>query len=135
MVFGESREGLGAHVGCEDEKEKKLLKQARALSLAGADSDESDNEEEENNEQVAQKEEEDEGRGWMTSTGCPLTVLKHHSTLVLPAPASYQGPVVLSTSYQGPGVVLSRALYQGRRVTISSRSGTHCEPLVHSVTL
>ena len=48
---------------------------------------------------------------WMSCNGAWSSSL-YVSTLVLP-PASYQGPVVLS------------APYQGRRVTISSTSGTH----------
>ena len=59
FVLGDSREGLDSPVGCEDEEEK-LLKQATALSLEGAE--ENVNKEEGNNERDAQgdREEEDE---------------------------------------------------------------------------
>ena len=46
MVSGDSREGQDSRVGLEDEEEK-LLKQAIALSLEGAE--ENDNEEEDKN--------------------------------------------------------------------------------------
>ena len=57
MVLGDSREGLNSPVSHEDEEEK-LLKQAIALSLEGAE--ENDNEEEDNTEQDAQKEDEED---------------------------------------------------------------------------
>ena len=53
MVLGKSGEGLDSPVGCEDEEEK-LLKQAIALSLEGAE--ENDNGEEDNNEQEEEEE-------------------------------------------------------------------------------
>ena len=53
MVSGDSREGLDSRVGPEDEEEK-LLKQAIALSLEGAE--ENDTEVEDNNEEDAQQE-------------------------------------------------------------------------------
>ena len=52
MVLGDSREGLDSPIGHEDEEER-LLKQAIALSLEGAE--ENDNEEEDNNEEDAQE--------------------------------------------------------------------------------
>ena len=53
FVLGDSRGGLDSPVGCEDEEEK-LLKQAIALSLEGAE--ENDNGEENHNEEDAQEE-------------------------------------------------------------------------------
>ena len=59
MVLGDSRGGLDSPVGEDEEgEEEKLLKQAIALSLEGAE--ENDNEEEDNTEQDAQKEDEEE---------------------------------------------------------------------------
>ena len=57
MVLGDSREERDSPVGLEDEEEK-LLKQAIALSLEGAE--ENDNEEEDNNEEDAEEDEEEE---------------------------------------------------------------------------
>ena len=56
MVLGNSSEGPDSPVGGEDEEEK-LLKQAIALSLEGAD--ENDKEEEDNSEQYGEEEDEE----------------------------------------------------------------------------
>ena len=61
-VLGDSREGLDSPFGHEDEdEEEKLLRQAIALSLEGAE--ENENEEEDNSEQDEQQEDgEEQGR-------------------------------------------------------------------------
>ena len=67
MVLGDTRESLDFLVGRENEEEEKLLKQAIALSLEGAE--ENDNEEEDNNEQDAGEEGEEEEE---EASHCPL---------------------------------------------------------------
>ena len=73
MVLGDSREGLDSPVGCEDEdEEEKLLKQAIALSLEGAE--ENDNEEEDNNEDGAQEDGENEEEELMLRQAIALSL-------------------------------------------------------------
>ena len=57
LILGDSREGVDSLVDCEDEEEK-LLKQAIALSLEGAE--ENDKKEDNNNEEDAEEDGEDE---------------------------------------------------------------------------
>ena len=71
LVSGDSREGQDSRVGLEDEEEK-LLKQAIALSLEGAE--ENDREVEDNKDQDAQEDGEEEEEELMLRQAIALSL-------------------------------------------------------------